>query len=98
MFRLTVAVFQSLKSPDHRLGLCLVQVVFLPGFGCLYIDVTHEGGTLVLSLAPEGSVDAVANQQSRYSMKYILCLCLKGNNQLTYVLCHKVFLELVSFF
>ncbi|XP_024917375.1 vacuolar protein sorting-associated protein 13B isoform X2 [Cynoglossus semilaevis] len=45
---------------------CLgTQVVFLPGFGCLYIDVTHEGGTLVLSLAPEGSVDAVANQQSR---------------------------------
>uniref|UniRef100_A0A3Q3JG19 Vacuolar protein sorting 13 homolog B n=1 Tax=Monopterus albus TaxID=43700 RepID=A0A3Q3JG19_MONAL len=31
------------------------QVVFLPGFGCLYIDVVYERGTLVLSLAPEGS-------------------------------------------
>ncbi|KAM7420184.1 hypothetical protein PAMA_014745 [Pampus argenteus] len=41
------------------------QVVFLPGFGCLYIDVVYERGTLVLSLAPEGSVDAVINQQSR---------------------------------
>uniref|UniRef100_A0AAQ4R4U8 Vacuolar protein sorting 13 homolog B n=1 Tax=Gasterosteus aculeatus aculeatus TaxID=481459 RepID=A0AAQ4R4U8_GASAC len=37
------------------------QVVFLPGFGCLYIDVAYQRGTLVLSLAPEGSVDAVIN-------------------------------------
>ncbi|XP_078109919.1 intermembrane lipid transfer protein VPS13B isoform X4 [Sander vitreus] len=43
------------------------QVVFLPGFGCLYIDVVCEKGTLVLSLAPEGSMDAVINQHSRSS-------------------------------
>uniref|UniRef100_A0A3Q2W0H5 Vacuolar protein sorting 13 homolog B n=1 Tax=Haplochromis burtoni TaxID=8153 RepID=A0A3Q2W0H5_HAPBU len=43
------------------------QVVFLPGFGCLYIDVAYEKGTLVLSLAPEGSVDTVINQHSRSS-------------------------------
>ncbi|XP_041648797.1 vacuolar protein sorting-associated protein 13B-like isoform X2 [Cheilinus undulatus] len=43
------------------------QVVFLPGFGCLYIDVEFKNGTLVLSLAPEGSVDAVINQHSRSS-------------------------------
>ncbi|XP_074538884.1 intermembrane lipid transfer protein VPS13B isoform X2 [Halichoeres trimaculatus] len=43
------------------------QVVFLPGFGCLYIDVEYDRGTLVLSLAPEGSVDAVINQHSRSS-------------------------------
>lgn len=42
-------------------------MVFLPGFGCLYIDVTYEKGTLVLSLAPEGSVDTVINQHSRYA-------------------------------
>lgn len=42
------------------------QVVFLPGFGCLYIDVAYQRGTLVLSLAPEGSVDAVINQHSGY--------------------------------
>uniref|UniRef100_A0A665TE46 Vacuolar protein sorting 13 homolog B n=1 Tax=Echeneis naucrates TaxID=173247 RepID=A0A665TE46_ECHNA len=43
---------------------CLgTQVVFLPGFGCLYIGVVFERGTLVLSLAPEGSVDPVTNQQ-----------------------------------
>uniref|UniRef100_A0A3Q2QZ54 Vacuolar protein sorting 13 homolog B n=1 Tax=Fundulus heteroclitus TaxID=8078 RepID=A0A3Q2QZ54_FUNHE len=43
------------------------QVVFLPGFGCLYIHVSYERGTLVLCLAPEGSVDAVVNQHSRPS-------------------------------
>uniref|UniRef100_A0A8C2WXL4 Vacuolar protein sorting 13 homolog B n=1 Tax=Cyclopterus lumpus TaxID=8103 RepID=A0A8C2WXL4_CYCLU len=46
------------------------QVVFLPGFGCLYIDVVYERGTLVLSLAPEGSVDAVINQHNRYMFFY----------------------------
>ncbi|KAM4581445.1 intermembrane lipid transfer protein VPS13B isoform 3-T3 [Odontesthes bonariensis] len=47
---------------------CLgTQVVFLPGFGCLYIDVSYVKGTLVLSLAPEGSMDAVTNQHSRSS-------------------------------
>ncbi|XP_073341098.1 intermembrane lipid transfer protein VPS13B-like isoform X3 [Pagrus major] len=49
---------------DHALGTD-DQVVFLPGFGCLYIDVEYEKGTLVLSLAPEGSMDAVINQHSR---------------------------------
>lgn len=38
------------------------QVVFLPGFGCLYVHVAYERGTLVLSLAPEGGVEAVINQ------------------------------------
>lgn len=51
----------------------VVQVVFLPGFGCLYVDVVHEKGTLVLSLAPEGSVDAVINH-SRYVCSYVFML------------------------
>ncbi|KAM9723999.1 intermembrane lipid transfer protein VPS13B isoform 3-T3 [Menidia menidia] len=47
---------------------CLgTQVVFLPGFGCLYIEVMLQRGTLVLSLAPEGSMDAVINQHIRSS-------------------------------
>uniref|UniRef100_A0A3B3U6M2 Vacuolar protein sorting 13 homolog B n=1 Tax=Poecilia latipinna TaxID=48699 RepID=A0A3B3U6M2_9TELE len=40
------------------------QVVFLPGFGCLYVHVAYERGSLVLSLAPEGGVEAVINQHS----------------------------------
>uniref|UniRef100_A0A671VBR1 Vacuolar protein sorting 13 homolog B n=1 Tax=Sparus aurata TaxID=8175 RepID=A0A671VBR1_SPAAU len=47
------------------------QVVFLPGFGCLYVDVEYEKGTLVLSLAPEGSMDAVINQHSREAQLFI---------------------------
>uniref|UniRef100_A0AAZ3SCT8 Vacuolar protein sorting 13 homolog B n=1 Tax=Oncorhynchus tshawytscha TaxID=74940 RepID=A0AAZ3SCT8_ONCTS len=45
------------------------QVVFLPGFGCLYIDVVHQGGTVILTLAPEGSVDSVMSLATltRYS-------------------------------
>ena len=57
----------------------VAQVVFLPGFGCLYIDVVYEKGTLVLSLAPEGSVDAVISQHSRYvctgSVFIVVVLC-----------------------
>eukprot|EP00066_Takifugu_rubripes_P014325 XP_011603591.1 PREDICTED: LOW QUALITY PROTEIN: vacuolar protein sorting-associated protein 13B [Takifugu rubripes] len=41
------------------------QVVFLFGFGYLYINVKYEKGTMVLTLAPEGSVDAVTDQHSR---------------------------------
>uniref|UniRef100_A0AAV2MBD8 VPS13-like middle region domain-containing protein n=1 Tax=Knipowitschia caucasica TaxID=637954 RepID=A0AAV2MBD8_KNICA len=41
------------------------QVVFLAGFGCLYIDVSYEKGTLVLSLAPEGSMDPVISPHTR---------------------------------
>lgn len=33
------------------------QVVFLPGFGCLYIDVLHQSGTITLTLAPESSTE-----------------------------------------
>uniref|UniRef100_A0A3B3X5Y6 Vacuolar protein sorting 13 homolog B n=1 Tax=Poecilia mexicana TaxID=48701 RepID=A0A3B3X5Y6_9TELE len=40
------------------------QVVFLPGFDCLYVHVAYERGSLVLSLAPEGGVEAVINQHS----------------------------------
>ncbi|KAJ8288378.1 hypothetical protein COCON_G00010370 [Conger conger] len=43
------------------------QVVFLPGFGCLYIDVLHHGGTIILTLAPEARVDAVISQHDRVS-------------------------------
>ncbi|XP_035483199.2 vacuolar protein sorting-associated protein 13B-like isoform X12 [Scophthalmus maximus] len=54
---------------------CLgTQVVFLPGFGCLYVDVVHEKGTLVLSLAPEGSVDAVINHSRSTKLSFRVLL------------------------
>ncbi|XP_066547149.1 intermembrane lipid transfer protein VPS13B isoform X2 [Amia ocellicauda] len=41
------------------------QVVFLPGYGCVYIDVLQQSGTVTLTLAPEGRADAVLNQHHR---------------------------------
>ncbi|XP_016118387.1 vacuolar protein sorting-associated protein 13B-like, partial [Sinocyclocheilus grahami] len=35
------------------------QVVFLSGFGCLYIDVLHQSGTITLTLAPESSAEDI---------------------------------------
>ncbi|XP_062322182.1 intermembrane lipid transfer protein VPS13B [Osmerus eperlanus] len=43
------------------------QVVFLSGFGCLYIHVVQQSGTTILTLAPEGSVDSVISQHNRMS-------------------------------
>uniref|UniRef100_A0A8B9JT32 Vacuolar protein sorting 13 homolog B n=1 Tax=Astyanax mexicanus TaxID=7994 RepID=A0A8B9JT32_ASTMX len=34
------------------------QVIFLSGFGCLYVDVAHQNGTIVLTLAPESCAGA----------------------------------------
>ncbi|XP_067305536.1 intermembrane lipid transfer protein VPS13B [Pseudorasbora parva] len=33
------------------------QVVFLPGFGCLYVDVLQQSGTITLTLASESSAE-----------------------------------------
>uniref|UniRef100_A0A8C5ATS2 Vacuolar protein sorting 13 homolog B n=1 Tax=Gadus morhua TaxID=8049 RepID=A0A8C5ATS2_GADMO len=41
------------------------QVVFLPGFGCLYIDVVYEKGSIELTLAPEGSADCLLSHHTR---------------------------------
>lgn len=49
------------------------QVVFLHGFGSLYVDVWLDRGTLVLSLAPEGSLDAVSDPHSRS-----VCMEIRG--------------------
>ncbi|XP_077454297.1 intermembrane lipid transfer protein VPS13B isoform X2 [Stigmatopora argus] len=51
------------------------QVVFLPGFGCLYIDVGYERGTLVLSLSPETDVDFLIDHH-RSSTKLSLTILL----------------------
>ncbi|XP_061772519.1 intermembrane lipid transfer protein VPS13B-like isoform X2 [Nerophis ophidion] len=50
------------------------QVVFLPGFGCLYVDVGYEKGTLVLCLSAEGGVDAVINHQRSTKLSFSVLL------------------------
>ncbi|XP_062394523.1 intermembrane lipid transfer protein VPS13B-like isoform X2 [Sardina pilchardus] len=41
------------------------QVVFLPSFGCLYVDVLHHGGTVILTLAPESCAGTIISQHHR---------------------------------
>ncbi|KAG7317797.1 hypothetical protein KOW79_018832 [Hemibagrus wyckioides] len=43
------------------------QVAVLPGFGCLYITVACQNGTIVLTLAPESCDDAAINRHQRVS-------------------------------
>ncbi|XP_067217864.1 intermembrane lipid transfer protein VPS13B-like isoform X4 [Chanodichthys erythropterus] len=38
------------------------QVIFLPGFGCLYIDVVQQSGSITLTLAPESSAADVISR------------------------------------
>uniref|UniRef100_A0A8B9JSN2 Vacuolar protein sorting 13 homolog B n=1 Tax=Astyanax mexicanus TaxID=7994 RepID=A0A8B9JSN2_ASTMX len=54
------------------------QVIFLSGFGCLYVDVAHQNGTIVLTLAPESCAGAVIDEHHRYEQEqhtYIMVLC-----------------------
>ncbi|XP_042565146.1 LOW QUALITY PROTEIN: vacuolar protein sorting-associated protein 13B [Clupea harengus] len=43
------------------------QVVFLPSFGCLYVDVSHHSGTVILTLAPESCAGTIISQHHRLS-------------------------------
>ncbi|TSK20268.1 Vacuolar protein sorting-associated protein 13B [Bagarius yarrelli] len=43
------------------------QVAVLPGFGCLYITVAYQNGTIILTLAPESCDYALVNQHHSVS-------------------------------
>ncbi|XP_041963297.1 vacuolar protein sorting-associated protein 13B-like [Alosa sapidissima] len=43
------------------------QVVFLPSFGCLYVDVLQHGATVILTLAPESCAGTIISQHHRLS-------------------------------
>ncbi|XP_017308304.2 intermembrane lipid transfer protein VPS13B isoform X1 [Ictalurus punctatus] len=47
------------------------QVTFLPGFGCLYVTVAYERGTIILTLAPESCDDAVISRHQRVSIQML---------------------------
>ncbi|KAL4617020.1 vacuolar protein sorting-associated protein 13B-like [Arapaima gigas] len=65
----TLLLRAQLQSPEWSNAFDInspgTQVVFLPGFGCLYIHVLHQSGTVTLTLAPEDRVDAVLSHHSR---------------------------------
>ncbi|XP_048143119.1 vacuolar protein sorting-associated protein 13B isoform X3 [Corvus hawaiiensis] len=74
------------------------QIVFLTGFGCVYVDITHHCGTIVITLAPErraGPVDINLNrsQELTLSLKmFISQLSLAAFDDITN---HKVSSELL---
>ncbi|XP_060248832.1 intermembrane lipid transfer protein VPS13B isoform X1 [Meriones unguiculatus] len=41
------------------------QVVFLTGFGYVYVDITHQCGTIFITLAPEGKAGPILTNNSR---------------------------------
>ncbi|XP_066034107.1 intermembrane lipid transfer protein VPS13B isoform X3 [Chamaea fasciata] len=74
------------------------QIVFLTGFGCVYVDITHHCGTLVITLAPEGRAGPVGinlnrSQEQTLSLKmFISQLSLAAFDDITN---HKVSSELL---
>lgn len=40
--------------------------MFLTGFGYVYVDIAHQCGTIVITLAPEGRAGAVEINLNRY--------------------------------
>ncbi|XP_063246372.1 intermembrane lipid transfer protein VPS13B isoform X5 [Prinia subflava] len=74
------------------------QIVFLTGFGCVYVDITHHCGTLVITLAPEGRAGPIGinlnrSQEQTLSLKmFISQLSLAAFDDITN---HKVSSELL---
>ncbi|KAI1243537.1 hypothetical protein IHE44_0001167 [Lamprotornis superbus] len=74
------------------------QIVFLTGFGCIYVDITHHCGTIVITLAPEGRAGSVGinlkrSQEQTVSLKmFISQLSLAAFDDITN---HKVSSELL---
>ncbi|XP_064248901.1 intermembrane lipid transfer protein VPS13B isoform X3 [Passer domesticus] len=74
------------------------QIVFLTGFGCVYVDITHHCGTIVITLAPEGragpaGINLNRSQEQTLSLKmFISQLSLAAFDDITN---HKVSSELL---
>uniref|UniRef100_A0A8C5T3A0 Vacuolar protein sorting 13 homolog B n=1 Tax=Malurus cyaneus samueli TaxID=2593467 RepID=A0A8C5T3A0_9PASS len=64
------------------------QIVFLTGFGCVYVDIAHRCGTTVITLAPEGK----AGPQTLSLKMFISQLSLAAFDDITN---HKVSSELL---
>ncbi|XP_047639492.1 intermembrane lipid transfer protein VPS13B isoform X3 [Phacochoerus africanus] len=47
------------------------QVVFLTGFGCVYVDTVHQGGTIFISVAPEGKAGPILTNTRRTPEKIV---------------------------
>lgn len=60
---------RHLKSVSYcfsiRLWIFFPQVVFLTGFGCVYVDTVHQGGTIFITVAPEGKAGSILTNTHR---------------------------------
>lgn len=74
------------------------QVVFLTGFGYVYVDIVHQCGTIIITLAPEGRAGPVeinlnrSQEQSLFLKVFISQLSLAVFDDITN---HKVSSELL---
>ncbi|XP_074056674.1 intermembrane lipid transfer protein VPS13B isoform X7 [Macrotis lagotis] len=48
------------------------QVLFLTGFGCVYVDITHECGTVIITMAPEGKAEPILTNAARTLGKSVI--------------------------
>ncbi|KAI5620879.1 vacuolar protein sorting-associated protein 13B-like, partial [Silurus asotus] len=64
------------------------QVTALPGFGCLYVTVAYQSGTMILTLAPESSDDAGITRHHRVCNQMLSC---RANlSEVSIVLCDDI--------
>ncbi|XP_036063836.1 vacuolar protein sorting-associated protein 13B isoform X3 [Onychomys torridus] len=74
------------------------QVVFLTGFGYVYVDIAHQCGTVLITVAPEGKAGPVLGSTNRALQKtttftvFITRLSLAVSDDLTH---HKASTELL---
>ncbi|NXA45453.1 VP13B protein, partial [Nothocercus julius] len=48
------------------------QIVFLTGFGCVYVDVAHQCGTIIITFAPEGRAGPIEINLNRNQEQTLL--------------------------
>uniref|UniRef100_A0A8B9URB2 Vacuolar protein sorting 13 homolog B n=1 Tax=Anas zonorhyncha TaxID=75864 RepID=A0A8B9URB2_9AVES len=69
------------------------QIVFLTGFGYVYVDIAHQCGTIIITLAPEGRAEPIEINLNSLSLKmFISQLSLAVFDDITN---HKVSSELL---
>ncbi|NWY01214.1 VP13B protein, partial [Nothoprocta ornata] len=74
------------------------QIVFLTGFGYVYVDIAHQCGTIIITLAPEGRAGPIEINLNRNQEQTLLLKMFV--NQLSLAVCdditnHKVSSELL---
>lgn len=62
-----------------RSGTFFWQVVFLTGFGYVYVDIAHQCGRVLITIAPEGKAGPVLGSTNRW-------VCLPSSSAASFLL------------